>query len=79
MLLANCYRNSLALAEKHGLAAIAFPVISTGIYHFPIERATRIALEETRRFLAENTTLEKITFICFSEEIRAVYLQVLRG
>jgi len=76
-LLASCYRNSLALAEKHGLTSIAFPAISTGIYHFPIERAARIAVEETCSFLSEHTTIEKVTFVCFSQEIRATYLQVL--
>ena len=78
-LLANCYRNSLALAEKHGLTSIAFPAISTGIYHFPIERATRIALEETRRFLSGNTTVEKVIFVCFNEEVRSTYLRALEG
>ena len=43
-LLASCYRASLALAAKHGLASIAFPAISTGIYGFPAERAARIAV-----------------------------------
>src|SRR5262245_1268545 len=43
-LLANCYRNSLALAAQHGLRTIAFPAISTGVYRFPLERATRIAV-----------------------------------
>src|SRR5690349_7419551 len=46
-LLANCYRNSLALATQHGCRTVAFPAISTGIYHFPVARATEIALAET--------------------------------
>ena len=45
-LLARCYRNSLALASRHGLASIAFPAISTGIYRFPKEPATEIAVRE---------------------------------
>ncbi len=45
-LLANCYKNSFALARKHNIVVIAFPSISTGIYRFPIERASRIALHE---------------------------------
>src|SRR5213593_4904230 len=49
--LASCYRNSLALAAGHGLRSIAFPAISTGIYGFPVERATRIALGEMRKHL----------------------------
>jgi O-acetyl-ADP-ribose deacetylase (regulator of RNase III) len=77
-LLANCYRNSFALAEKHGVKTLAFPAISTGIYHFPVERATRIALEETKRFLEGNTTLEKVIFVCFTEEVYRSYLAALQ-
>src|SRR5512143_3501579 len=47
-LLARCYRNSLALAETHGLASIAFPAISTGIYGYPKEQATEIAVHEVQ-------------------------------
>src|SRR6266581_634120 len=47
-LLARCYRNSLTLAAQHGLKSIAFPAISTGVYSFPLERATHIALSEIR-------------------------------
>src|SRR5579884_2130855 len=46
-LLASCYRESLGLAERHGLRTVAFPAISTGIYGFPLERATSIAVAET--------------------------------
>src|SRR5438045_2653111 len=51
-LLASCYRASLALAKEHGLRTIAFPAISTGIYGYPVDRATRIALAEVSRFVA---------------------------
>src|SRR5688572_20487304 len=47
-LLASCYRNSLALAEKHGIRSIAFPAISTGVYRFPKDRAAAIAWREAR-------------------------------
>ena len=49
--LAACYRNSLALAAEHACRCIAFPCISTGVYGYPIEEATRIAIREVRRFL----------------------------
>jgi O-acetyl-ADP-ribose deacetylase (regulator of RNase III) len=65
-LLSNCYRSSLALAAKNGLRTIAFPSISTGAYGYPIEQACRIALSETLRFLAEDATIEKVIFVCFS-------------
>jgi O-acetyl-ADP-ribose deacetylase (regulator of RNase III) len=66
-LLAACYRNSLQLAAANGVRTIAFPSISTGAYGYPIEQACRIALSETLRFLAVDTTIEKVTFVCFSE------------
>ena len=72
-LLANCYRNSLALAQQHGLRTIAFPAISTGIYGFPRERAARIAVAETARFLATSDLPEQVTFVCRDPETRAFY------
>ena len=72
-LLANCYRNSLALAQQHGLRTIAFPAISTGIYGFPRERAARIAVAETARFLATSDLPEQVTFVCHDPETRAFY------
>jgi O-acetyl-ADP-ribose deacetylase (regulator of RNase III) len=67
-LLASCYRNSLEAARKLGLKSIAFPSISTGAYGFPMGRATEIALEETAKFLAADTALTRVVFVCFGEE-----------
>jgi O-acetyl-ADP-ribose deacetylase (regulator of RNase III) len=64
-LLASCYRNSLALAVRHGIKTIAFPCISTGAYRFPFERATRIAVSEVGEFLEREKSIEKIIFVCF--------------
>jgi len=64
-LLAECYRNSLRLARDSGLRSIAFPSISTGVYAFPVERASKIALHEIREFLARNTLPEKVVIVCF--------------
>lgn len=72
-LLANCYRNSLALAAKQGIKTIAFPSISTGIYGYPIEKACRIAISETLAFLGKNPLPEKVIFCCFSEKDLKVY------
>jgi len=77
-LLANCYRNSLALAVQHGIKDIAFPAISTGVYGFPLEPATRIALNETKRFIEKNATLEKVTFVCFGQSAYETYLKLVR-
>ena len=75
-LLASCYRESLRLASD--LRSIAFPAISTGAFGFPIERATRIAVREVRRFLeGGGHSLEKVVFCCFSAADEAVYRSVL--
>ena len=76
-LLAGCYRNSLKLAEKHNIKTIAFPSISTGIYGFPIERAVKIAIREVKNFLEENTSVEKVAFVCFSKRDYNHYIEVL--
>jgi O-acetyl-ADP-ribose deacetylase (regulator of RNase III) len=67
-LLASCYRNSLALASKHGITSIAFPAISTGVYRFPKDRAARIAWREVR-----GARFELIRFVCFSPADADVY------
>jgi O-acetyl-ADP-ribose deacetylase len=64
--LAQCYRNSLALAGEHGLRSIAFPSISTGVYGFPIRRASRIALRAILGILDYNSVLERVLCVCFS-------------
>jgi O-acetyl-ADP-ribose deacetylase (regulator of RNase III) len=76
-LLANCYRNSLELAKELGVKSIAFPSISTGVYRFPLERATNIAMKETKKFLEQNKEPEKVIFVCFGEEALRVYQDVL--
>lgn len=72
-LLSNCYRNSLKLAVENNIKTIAFPAISTGVYHFPLERATKIAINETKKFLEKNTQIEKVVFVCFDEKAFNVY------
>jgi len=76
-LLARCYRNSLALAAAHGVRTIAFPSISTGAYGYPIEKACRIAVGETLRFLAGDDRIEQVLFVCFSEADRTEYERAL--
>ena len=77
-LLENCYRNSLQLAVEHKLKTIAFPSISTGIYGFPIERASRIAVSTVKTFLEEHPALEKVIFVCFGQHDYRVYQDALR-
>jgi O-acetyl-ADP-ribose deacetylase (regulator of RNase III) len=75
--LASCYRESLRLAGAHALRSVAFPAISTGVYGFPLARATRIAVTEVRRALETGSPVERVVFCCFSPEDRDVYAEVL--
>jgi O-acetyl-ADP-ribose deacetylase (regulator of RNase III) len=72
-LLASCYRNSLTLAEERELRSIAFPAISTGIYGFPLARATAIAIREARTLAARGPSLETIIFVCFDNRTTRTY------
>ncbi|HOC56987.1 MAG TPA: O-acetyl-ADP-ribose deacetylase [Verrucomicrobiota bacterium] len=76
-LLASCYRSCFALAEQHGIRTIAFPSISTGAYGFPMERAARIAVRETRAFLERNASVEKVWLVCFGQGAAAICSQAL--
>ena len=76
-LLANCYRNSLQLAVKNGVKSIAFPNISTGIYHFPKPEAAAIAIETVQRFIANDNNLKEIFFVCFDDENYGLYKERL--
>jgi len=67
-LLASCYRRSIELCRKHGLASVAFPAISTGIYRFPAERAAGIAVATVVDALATAPEMTSVTFCCFSED-----------
>lgn len=72
-LLAGCYRNCFKAAVGLGVKTIAFPSISTGAYGFPLDRATEIALKETKEFLETNETLETVVFVCFGERVLRTY------
>jgi O-acetyl-ADP-ribose deacetylase len=73
-LLANCYRTCFALARKHHIGTIAFPSISTGVYRFPVERASRIALQEIIQELETNIKLERVLVVCFDRETYETYI-----
>ena len=76
-LLANCYRNSLALAGERGLAKVAFPSISTGAYGFPIARACRIAVGATIRHLRASAMPSRVLFCCYAAADGAHYREAL--
>ncbi len=74
-LLESCYRNSLALAERHGLASLAFPAISTGVYGYPPEAAADIAVRTVRAHAPATLTL--VRFVCFDAATLAIYRRLL--
>lgn len=77
-LLAECYRNCFRLAEQNNIKTIAFPAISTGVYHFPPDRASKIAITETKRFLKKNNSIQKVTFVCFDTHNYNCYKNAIR-
>ncbi len=78
--LANCYRNSLSLAQENDIHSIAFSAISTGVYGYPIEAATKIAVATVQQWLAENSDYSlDVTFCCFGNDITEIYNRVLSG
>lgn len=76
-LLAGCYRSSLELARERELGSVAFPAISTGVYRFPLEEATEVAVRTVQAFLSENGHPREVVFVPFGEEAAAVYERVL--
>ena len=73
-LLANCYYNSMTLAVEKGIRTIAFPSISTGIFHFPVQLAARIAVGTVARFVEENAgKIDMIEWVLFDDNTYAVY------
>jgi O-acetyl-ADP-ribose deacetylase len=76
-LLASCYRRSLELAAANAVSTLAFPCISTGVYGYPIERASRVAVETVRSALEELEVIREVVFCCFSATDLAVYQTLL--
>ena len=75
--LAHCYRNSLRVAAENELETIAFPAISCGAYHYPIDQAARIAIQTTRDFLSDTDKIDKVIFALATDEIFAAYEKLL--
>jgi O-acetyl-ADP-ribose deacetylase (regulator of RNase III) len=76
-LLANAYSNSLKLAVENRVKTIAFPNISTGIYHFPKDKAAKIAISSIKDFLSKHDEIDKVVFVCFDEENYEIYKKLL--
>jgi O-acetyl-ADP-ribose deacetylase (regulator of RNase III) len=76
-LLASCYRRSLEIAAARGVASIAFPCISTGIYGFPVEQAAEIAVATVRASLTDAGSIQEVIFCCFSASDLEIYRRLL--
>jgi O-acetyl-ADP-ribose deacetylase (regulator of RNase III) len=75
--LASCYRRAIELSQAHGLASMAYPAISTGVYRFPADRAARIAVGATADALAAAPVVRRIIFCCFSSDSARLHAQAL--
>jgi O-acetyl-ADP-ribose deacetylase (regulator of RNase III) len=76
-LLASCYRRSIELCQQHGLASVAFPAISTGVYRFPADRAAGIAVATVADALGASPQMTKVVFCCFSDDSARLHEAVL--
>ena len=70
-LLKSCYKSCLDLAEENGCETVAFPAISTGVYGYPWEEATEIALNTVCGY--SNQKVKKVVFCCFSAQMEEIY------
>jgi O-acetyl-ADP-ribose deacetylase (regulator of RNase III) len=75
--LASCYRRAIELCQANGLASIAFPAISTGVYRFPADRAARIAVSTTVEAVAAAPVVSRIIFCCFSNDSARLHAQAM--
>jgi O-acetyl-ADP-ribose deacetylase len=75
--LESCYRRCMEIAHEKGIRSIAFPCISTGVYHFPKEQAAQIAFKTVQESLKQMPTIEKVIFCCFSDEDLKHYQEML--
>jgi O-acetyl-ADP-ribose deacetylase (regulator of RNase III) len=75
-LLESCYRRCLELATQHNVRSIAFPAISTGVYHFPPARAARIAIDTVREHVGQSG-VQVVKFVCFGSDTLDIYEKIL--
>ena len=77
--LASCYARAIDLCRINGLASVAFPAISTGVYRFPADRAAAIAVSTTAVALAAAPTISRVVFCCFSDDSARLHAQAVAG
>ena len=78
-LLRSCYRSCLELAAENGCKTVDFPSISTGVYHFPLEKAAPIAIGTIAAFLKDHGEIERVRMVCFDERTAGYYEKALAG
>ena len=78
-LLASCYRSCLELAAEHGCRTVDFPSISTGVYHFPLDKAAGIAIGTIAAFLSAHPEIERVRMVCFDARTKGFYHAALRA
>ena len=71
--LRSCYRSCLVLASENGCKTVDFPSISTGVYHFPLDRAADIAIRTIAEYLFEHPEIERVRMVCFDERTKQHY------
>ncbi len=76
-LLASCYLSCLCLASEHGCKTVAFPSISTGVYHFPLEKAAEIAIGVIAAYLREHPEIKRVRMVCFDLRTKDFYDRAL--
>ena len=76
-LLASCYRSCLELAAQNGCETVDFPSISTGVYHFPLDKASEIAIGTIAAYLRENPEIRRVRMVCFDLRTKAFYDRAL--
>lgn len=77
--LASCYRSCLKLASENNCRSVDFPSISTGVYHFPLDKAARIAVDTISDYLAAHSEIERVRMVCFDERTRQAYESALNA
>lgn len=78
-LLRSCYLNCLALASENGCKTVDFPSISTGVYHFPLEKASGIAIGAIAEYLSAHPELDRVRMVCFDERTKGYYEAALEN
>lgn len=78
-LLKSCYRSCLELASENGCKTVDFPSISTGVYHFPLEKASEIAIKAIAEYLFEHPEIERVRMVCFDDRTKKYYEDALES